>query len=112
MINMSSVSDIAKKALESEDTIEKTFEGRMDGKGGYLVMSNKKLMFVREEGFLRKSYNVALEIPYEKIGKISVEQDGMNLVDTEGKRNVFKPFYLTSISVIEKSLQSLIVAHK
>jgi hypothetical protein len=43
------------RAREHEDRIQKSYPGKFDGKNGYLMMSNQKLVFVNEEGFIRKT---------------------------------------------------------
>ena len=96
--------EIAEKTLEEGDKIQKSFQGRLDGDGGYLCLSNKKLLFVHEEGFLSKSYELILDLPKEKIEKIS--QDGkykLDIVETEGKKHKFNSLDIPA-SVIEKAL--------
>lgn len=83
--------EIAKKNLESGDKIEKTYTGKLDGLGGYIILSDRKLMFVHEEGFLRKNYELTLDLFYDKISKISQEgKYELNFTDVKGKKYVFK----------------------
>jgi hypothetical protein len=99
--------ELATKALDDEDEIEKSYPGNLDGKNGYLLMSNEKLLFVREEGFLRKNYELTLDLPYETIGKIMPNgKNKLDIVDVKGVKHEFKPLEI-SVSIIEKSLEDL-----
>mgnify|MGYP001042933785 CR=1 FL=1 len=99
--------DLGEKALENEDKIQRSYPGKFDGKSGYLMMSNNKLLFVAEEGFLRKNYSLTLDLPYEKIGKINPNgKYEMEITEAEGGKHSFKTEEL-NISIIEKSLEDL-----
>ncbi len=81
----------AKKRLEADDNIQKNYEGYLDEKFGYLVISNKKVMFVREKGLLRKTVMFDLDLPYEEIDKIGPMGDRVfNITEKSGKRHVFR----------------------
>jgi hypothetical protein len=96
----------AEKNLESGDEIQKSYPGKIDGKYGYLVMSNRKLQFVHEKGFLRKSYELILDLPYEKIGKIFPKSRyELDLTEIGGKTHAFKTF--ERALAIENSLKEL-----
>lgn len=97
---------IAEGKLEKGDKIEKTYIGSLDGRYGYLVLSNKKLLFVHEAGFLRKTYDLVLDLPYEKISSIS--QAGthkLEIAEAEGRKHDFQTDL--NVSLIEKSLKEL-----
>jgi hypothetical protein len=64
---------LLEKNLELGDEIRRTYAGKLDGNGGYLCLSNRKLLFVHEEGFLRKTYNLTLDLPYDKVDNFSRE---------------------------------------
>lgn len=99
--------EIAEKNLEPGDKIEKSYSGELDGEGGHILMSDKKLMFVHEEGFLRKNYELTLDLPYDKIAKISLEgKNELDFTDVEGKKHVFKSYDLLMKYVYE-SLEKL-----
>ena len=102
--------DIAEKKLDTEDEIQISYLGKLDGEYGYLCLSKRKLLFVNQEGFFRKSYKLTLVIPYEEIGRISHEgRYKLNLIDVEGKKHDFVTSDLPE-SIIEKSLKDLISA--
>jgi len=99
--------DIAERNLETGDEIEKTFPAELKDQYGYILMSNRKLQFVSEEGFLRKSYDLLLDIPYERIEAIS--QGGkyeLDITDKDGEKHRFITRDLTA-SIPEKNLKEL-----
>ena len=98
---------MAEKVLDHEDRIQKTYPGNFDGKNGYLMMSNQKLVFVNEEGFIRKTYGLILDLPYGKIGKINPKgKYELEITDVDGVKYSFK-FEEFNTSLIEKSLKEL-----
>jgi len=98
---------MAEKVLEHEDRIQKTYPGKFDGKNGYLMMSNQKLVFVNEEGFIRKTHNLILDLPYSKIGKINPNgKYELEITDVDGMKHIFKTEEL-NVSLVEKSLEEL-----
>lgn len=100
--------EIAEKNLEEGDEIQKSYPGKLDGESGYLLLSNKKLQFVHEEGFLRKSYEINLELSYDEIRKISPNgRYELDLTDKKGKKHDFKTFEIPE-SIIEKNLEELL----
>jgi len=54
-------------------------------------MSDRKLMFVHEEGFLRKNYELTLDLPYDKIVEISQKgKHELDFTDVKDKKYVFE----------------------
>ena len=99
--------DLAEKSLKGEEEIQKSYPGKFDGIGGYLMLSDEKLLFVKEEGFLRKNYSLIQEMPYERIGKIAHEDDyTMALTDVEGEKHEFETYEIP-VKIIEDSLKEL-----
>ena len=97
-----------KKGLDPEDQVQKEYRAKYNGKDGFLVVSNRKLFFTEKRGFLRTSYNLILELPYEEISDITVEAASkLALTDTEGKKHDFES-HENAASVIERNLNDLI----
>lgn len=97
--------EIANKRLEPGDKVEKNWPAQCDGRNGYIVLSKRKLLFIEEKGFLRMTYNLILDIPYEKIDKITVEYPRkLTLTEEGGRRHNFTSGY---VSDIEESLKGL-----
>jgi hypothetical protein len=102
--------EIAEKNLDPGDEIEKIYPGELDGERGYIIMSDNKLMFVHEEGFLRKNYELTLDLPYESIGEIYCEgKYELDFTDIKGEKHIFKPYDM-SIKYVYETLKKL--AHK
>ena len=81
--------------------------GKLDGKRGYLMMSNQKLVFVHEEGFIRKTYDLILDLPYAKIGKISPQgKYELEITDIDSVKHSFKTEEL-NISIVENGLDEI-----
>ena len=99
--------EIGEKVLKHEDRIQKSYPGKFDGKKGYLMMSNQKLVFVNEEGFIRKTYSLILDLPYGKISKINTNgKYELEITDVDGVKRSFK-IYEANISLVEKSLEEM-----
>lgn len=99
--------DLAEKNLNPEDEIQKNYDGELDGEYGWLILSNKKLQFMREKGFLHKTYDLILDLRYAKVGKINHKsKQEVELVDVEGTKHNFKTFSIP-VSIVEKSLKDL-----
>lgn len=108
---MSKRMELAKERLSSEDEIKYSWTGKLDGKDGYLMLSNKKLVFVHESGFLSKKYDVPLDLPYERVVKI--EREGRNkLVLTEAEDRRYNFVAHVPLSRVESSIRDLIEATK
>lgn len=102
-------SELGKKFLGPEDQLKRACRGRCEGTNGFLMMSNRRLLFVQEKGFLRKTYNSVLDIPYEKINKI-VHEGHYQLTITEvgGRKHNIKTELLSS--TIRRILKDLIAS--
>ncbi|MFP3952325.1 MAG: hypothetical protein ACLFVP_09335 [Candidatus Bathyarchaeia archaeon] len=99
--------DIAERNLEKGDEIEKTYPAELNDKYGYILMSNQKVQFISEEGFLRKSYDLMLDMSYEKIQDI--KQGGkyeLEITDKEGEKHRFKTRELVA-AIPERELKEL-----
>ena len=64
--------DLAEKTLGSDDTVEKTYPCNFNNQYGYLCLGRKKMVFVSVKGFLRKSYEVLLDAPYDEIDEVKL----------------------------------------
>jgi len=101
--------EYAQKQLKKDEHIQKNFEGRLDGNFGYLFLTDHRLLFVKQEGFLRKSYEIILDLPKEDVEEISqVESYKMEILETGGERHVFESDI--GVSSIEKNINELLAA--
>jgi len=99
---------MAKKRLDLGDEIKSSWSGALDGKNGFLMMSNKKLLFMQESGFWRKKYDFPLDLPYEKIKDVKPEgRNKLVIADAEDRKHSFVT-YDVPVSRVEQSLRELI----
>jgi hypothetical protein len=101
----SKVFEIASKSLDPNDKVSKSYPGRFEGKDGILVLSNMRLLFIKEEGFLKKSYTTTLNLPYKEVKKIV--RRGMYLDFTDMKDKVYVFTSDVSAPIVENSLREL-----
>jgi hypothetical protein len=80
----------AEKALEPGDAIQKSFPGNLDGGRGYLIISNKRLMFQNVKGFLSKKYDITMNVPLGSISKVDVTEGNDIEIGTTDKKYVLK----------------------
>ena len=99
--------DVAEMNIDQGDSIQNSYEGELDGKMGYLLLSKRKLLFVREEGFLRKSYDLSLDLPYDDIEEFSLKgRYELKMTDVEGREHGFRSFEVLA-KRIEERLENL-----
>ena len=94
------------ESLGLEDSIQKTYEGRLAGVYGVILMSKRKLLFINEKGIFRKSYNILLDLPYKKIKGLRTEGN-YNLIidDVVGLKHTF--ISNMRVQIVEKALVEL-----
>ena len=99
---------IVEEGLGLEDKIQKTYEARLDGAYGIILMSKRKLIFITEKGIFRKRYDLVLDLPYEKIKSLRTERDYTLIIeDVVGLKYAFKS--VMSVQIVEKTLIELMV---
>ncbi len=98
--------EIVEESLGPEDKTQKSYDGKLDGASGNLSMSKKKLIFVTEKGIFRKSYNLVLDLPYEKIKSLRTEGKYNLIIETEDVEHIFESPGLRVPSV-EEALREL-----
>ncbi len=87
---LSKLVENARKSMGVDDKIQKTYSGRMDGKYGYLIITMNKVLFLKEEGFLSKSYATVFNLPFEKMRGYNVsDKYNLEFTDATGARKVF-----------------------
>ena len=96
---------IVEESLGPEDKIQKSYEARLDGVFGIMSMSKRKLLFITEKGIFRKSYNLVLDLPYEKIKSLRTEGDYDLIIETEDLKHTFKSEL--RVRTVEKALREL-----
>ena len=95
---------IIEKCLGLEDKVQKSFEARLSGAYGRISMSKRRLIFITEKGVGRKSYDLVLDLPYEKMKSIRTERDYTLIIeDVMGLKHEFKSVMLAQI--VEEALR-------
>jgi hypothetical protein len=93
----------AEKVLEPGDAIQKSYPGNLDGGRGYLIISNKRLMFQNVKGFLSKKYTLTMNVPLESISEVDVSGGNDVEIGTTDKKYVLKTDDVPA-SIIMKSI--------
>src|SRR4030042_1797497 len=102
------LTEFAQKSLQRDDKVRKTYSGKMDGRYGHLMISEQKLLFVKEEGFIRKNRSVALNLLFEKVGEIKpTSRYELNIVESDGSKHSFVVDNIP-ITVVEKSIREML----
>ena len=97
---------IVKESFGPEDKAKKNYSGKLDGAYGLISMSKRKIIFVTEKGIFRKSYNLVLDLPYEKIKSLQTEGNYTLIMETEDLKHTFESEGLR-ISTVEIALREL-----
>jgi len=101
----SKVLEIAHESLDPTEKVSKSYPGRFEGKNGTLVLSSMRLPFIKEEGFLKKSYAITLNLPYKEVKNIV--RRGMYLEFTDAKDKVYVFTSDISTPIVENALREL-----
>jgi len=99
--------EFGEKSIAKDDEVKKNYTGRLDGEYGHLMLSDKKILFVKEEGFLRKKYAVTLNLQYEDIEEIK-QEDRFDLKITEESGGSYE--FITDdipVSIVDESVHDL-----
>ncbi|MBN2336488.1 hypothetical protein JXL21_13100 [Candidatus Bathyarchaeota archaeon] len=96
----------AEKALEPGDAIQKSFPAILDGGRGYVILTNKRLMFQNVKGFLSKKYNITMNIPMESIEKTEVKDRYSLEIASGGKKYSLDTDEIPA-NVIDKSITEI-----
>ena len=102
--------DLAKRLFDSGDEIQKSYTGKIDGKYGYLIISNNKVLFLHETGFINKTYSIIYEKKRENIEKVTLEGTyELSISDILGNTFTLKTFELPAV-IIRKNLEPSVEA--
>ena len=108
--------ELAKQKLDPQDRVQGEYEVRFDGKTGWLVMSFRKVLFFEEKGFLRKKYDLRLDLPYENIDNIALKKNQLVITDSENlkhictSRNVNLLTIRNNLNLLVQQIQPKIIA--
>jgi hypothetical protein len=81
--------DTAASKLDPGDSFQKTYSCSYNKNNGYLCLGNQRLVFVNVKGFLKKSYDVMLDIPYSDLDEVALAgRFKMNLKDDDTRHTI------------------------
>lgn len=99
--------DLAEKTLGPDDKIERTYSCSFENQGGYLCLGRKKMVFVNVKGFLKKSYNVLLDVPYDEVDEVSLTSRFKFNIISEGKSHQLETTDV-SAKVVVNGIESVV----
>ena len=95
----------ARRRVGKEDEILKSYEGYLDDAHGYLVISKKKVIFIKENGLFKKTVKINLDLPYNQVGKVSHLSDRVfDITEKSGKHHTYQTDVIR-VSLIEELLR-------
>jgi hypothetical protein len=99
--------EIAQRSLDEGDEIRKSHTGELNSQNGHLIISGRRILFMEEEGTFRKKYRVTLNLPYDRLAKVThINNSEIDLVDDEGKEHLFKPSSnWSNIAILEDEIR-------
>ncbi len=83
--------EYAEKCTSPEEHLKKNYTGKLDGDYGHLMISDKKMIFVKEEGFFKKKYTAPFVISYDKVKKVDpIDKHVLQISEKTGKTHKFE----------------------
>jgi hypothetical protein len=70
---MSKISHAAEQQLAKDDSIVQQYRSIYNSTEGALFLTKQRVLFIQPQGFLRKTYHVTLNVPYDTITKTTVD---------------------------------------
>ena len=108
-----SMLEAAKQQLTAQDHIVKSYRIRWGQKEGWLVLSQRKAIYLDESGFFRKAYHPLLEIPYDSIKTITVlASHRFEIEEINKQKHMFVSFGRATATHIKADLDKLVYSAK
>jgi len=83
--------DYAQKRTAPDEHLRKNWDGKLDGDYGHLMISDKKLFFVKEEGFLKKKYSTPFVLQYDQVKDVRpLDKYHLQITEKTGKIHKFE----------------------
>jgi hypothetical protein len=80
-----------KKTLKKDEKIQRSYHIELNNHEGYITLTDTRIIFIRVNGFLRKTYKKTLDCPYEKISQIiNVNPHSLEIICSDGEKFVFE----------------------
>ena len=108
---MSKISRAAEQQLTAKDTIVQQYRSIYNSTEGTLFLSKQRVLFIQPQGFLRKTYRVVLNLPYDAITKTTVEASHRFTVTVTNDTFTFVTIGIRA-NIVDDTLQHLIESAK
>jgi hypothetical protein len=108
---MSKISEFAQQQLTNQDTIVEQYRSMHNYTEGVLFLTKQRVLFLQPQGFLRKSYHVTLNLPYDAITRTNIEASHRFTVSTATDTVAFATIGIQA-DIVEDALQHLIDSAK
>ena len=93
------------KELKNDETIQKSYRIELDDHEGYLSLTDDRLIFIRVKGFLNKTYQKTMDLPYTEIKKIDYQNaNTITLFVNDNKRYSFSTFRIP-VFLVKKCIE-------
>ena len=102
---MSKVIEYTRDIFGDEDEYRCCYRGNLGNKYSFLVLSNKRLLFLHERG-ISSEFDKIVDVPYDKVADCScVDRNLISINDADGNTHSFRAS--TSAMLVEKQLKDL-----
>lgn len=108
---MSTISQVAKQHLTTDDNVVQQYRSIVNQNEGALFLAKQRLLFIQSKGFLRKSYDVTLDLPYNTITNTSVDASHRFTITTKNDAIGFVTIGIQA-NIVHDTLQHLIESAK
>jgi hypothetical protein len=108
---MSKISQAAKQHLTTDDNVVQQYRSINNKNEGTLFLAKQRLLFIQPKGFLRKTYDVTLDLPYNTITSTSVDASHRFTITTKSDSIEFVTIGIQADIVLD-TLQHLIESAK
>jgi len=104
---MSKISKAAEQQLTAQDKLVQQYRSIYNNTEGTLSLSKQRILFIQSQGFLRKTYHVTLNLPYDAITKTTVEASHRFTVTVTNDTFTFVTIGIQA-DIVDDTLQHLI----
>jgi hypothetical protein len=95
--------DETKKELRKGDRMQKSYRVELNSHEGYLTLTDRRIIFLRVDGFIRKSYNKTLDYSYDEIQEIKRKNShSFELICTNDKKYSFETLGIPAIHIVTR----------
>ena len=90
-----------RKHLRNNDKMKKTYHVELGNQEGYFTLTNERIIFIKVNGFLRKSYKKILDYCYDEIKNIiKTKTHTFDLFTTDSKTHTFWTLGIPAIHIV------------